>query len=200
MTFLLKEAGFVLVGRRSFLPCVQPARKEKWEQKKISGEHGRYPVQNQYLVLANLGMRKVLLLHVPHPIEMEQKVWLSEFYLLFNYKIVWDNFSLQFPYVKRAQDRYAVLCHWIWMVLKEMKLKAGMNEHDCNKLTNNGGVEFLLLLRPDHRSLAYVSSLLPAASPSPPPPPPAATKPFLKLREQHIVGWAVRNPIHDAMD
>lgn len=34
MTFLLKEAGFVLVGRGSFLPRVQPARKEKWEQKR----------------------------------------------------------------------------------------------------------------------------------------------------------------------
>lgn len=28
MTFLLKEAGFVLVGRGSFLPRVQPAKGE----------------------------------------------------------------------------------------------------------------------------------------------------------------------------
>ena len=62
------------------------------------------------------------------------------------------------------------------MVLTEIKLKAGMNE-----AANNGRAEFLLLLRPDRRSLAYVSSPLPAASHLPPPPPPAATKPSLKL-------------------
>lgn len=75
-----------------------------------------------------------------------------------------------------------------------------MNEHDHNKLVNNGRAAFLLLLRPDHRSLAYISSLLPAASRSPPPPPPAATKPSLKWWEQHIGGRSIRNPAQAVMD
>lgn len=75
-----------------------------------------------------------------------------------------------------------------------------MNEDDCNKLANNGRPEFLLLLRPDCRSLAYVSSPLLPASRSPPPPPPAATKSSLKLRGQHIGGRSIRNPTQAVMD
>lgn len=75
-----------------------------------------------------------------------------------------------------------------------------MNEHDCNELANNGRAEFLLLLRPDRRSLAYVSSPLLPASHSPPPPPPAATKPSLELRGQHTGGRSTRNHPQAVMD
>lgn len=103
----------MLAGAVSFPVCSQQERKSG-NRRGISGQHERYSVQNQDLILANLAMKEVLLLHVPHPIKMEQKVQLSEFYLLFHYKIVWENFSLQFLYVKRAQDWYAILCHCIW--------------------------------------------------------------------------------------
>lgn len=54
-----------------------------------------------------------------------------------------------------------------------------MNEHDCNELANNGRAEFLLLLRPACRSLAYVSFPLPAASHSSPPQ-------FLLQQQNHL--------------
>lgn len=133
-------------------------------RKGIAGKCEKYFVQNQYLILTNFGMRKLLFLHFYHPIKTDHKGF-TNFVYIFIIKLFERSFPhsflVQFPLLCSPVPLYFKLKS---MILTETKMKAGLNEHDCNKLANSGRAEFLLLLKADLRS-----SLLSAAPCSPPP-------------------------------
>lgn len=115
MTFLLKEDGFVLVDRFNFLPRVQSVRMEKWEQKRNWWKTGKVLClesrsDSDQRVNEKIASSTCLL----HKKKKEKMVCLDKFYLLFHYKNVWKKLSLLFSCVKRAEDWYTALCHWIW--------------------------------------------------------------------------------------